>query len=251
MPKREAYKNKEDTNRRTNSKHNKHTRMETAYIISGIVGALLLAIGGYLISFGDHKISSIWFFFAGSVCLCLSAALYLHGYAKKENQPTSPASDLVSSVAAPKIVTPPIAPLVEPKATKAPPITEQDIAIPPPPSDPSLTTRTPTQIIDEIYKDASPFVNKADLERSFIGMKVKWKLPLLKKMGTNTAGNFSALFSGDKANSSSVSITIPFKSSEQLRMSAEGDLFLVCGTIKSVNPLVVFLDDGKAERTGK
>lgn len=59
--------------------------MESAFIISGIIGTLLLAVGGFLISFGNHKIASIWIVFAGAMCLLLSAALYLHEHVIKEN----------------------------------------------------------------------------------------------------------------------------------------------------------------------
>src|SRR5947209_5849274 len=58
--------------------------MEIAFTVVGIIGTLLLCVGSYLISFGDHKVSSIYFFFAGAVFLLLSAALYLHDHVKKE-----------------------------------------------------------------------------------------------------------------------------------------------------------------------
>lgn len=43
--------------------------------ISGVLGTIALAIGGYLISFGNHKILSIWMLFGGIILLMLCAVL--------------------------------------------------------------------------------------------------------------------------------------------------------------------------------
>lgn len=48
---------------------------------SMVVGVIALAVGGYLISFGNHRISSIWILFTGIVFTALSGALYLHAEA--------------------------------------------------------------------------------------------------------------------------------------------------------------------------
>jgi hypothetical protein len=67
--------------------------MEPMSAVIGIIGTLLLAIGGYLVSFGHQKGASIWFFFAGSVLLLLSGALLLHGKLWVEENLLLPAND--------------------------------------------------------------------------------------------------------------------------------------------------------------
>lgn len=61
--------------------------------IALISGGVALGVAGFLISFGHHKISSIWFLFAGVVLSSLGGALYLHAQALPELEPhaeTSP-----------------------------------------------------------------------------------------------------------------------------------------------------------------
>lgn len=62
--------------------------------VVGILGGIILAIGGFLISYGNHRIASIWILFIGIVLVALSGATYLHAEALSEVINTKPTTNI-------------------------------------------------------------------------------------------------------------------------------------------------------------
>lgn len=84
MAKNKAGDHKRNARSKAKKKGKKMSSIEVwSFLLSSVFGVLLLAIAGFLISFGDHKTSSIWFGFAGGVFLLLGGALYLQGKASE------------------------------------------------------------------------------------------------------------------------------------------------------------------------
>ena len=203
MRKRLAYQKEEHSEGESNTEHNQKSNMETAFTIAGIIGGLLLAVGGYLISFGNHKISSIWFFFSGAVFLCLSAALYLHNQAVKESPEQTPAI----------------------------------IRSPPAPT-PAASSLTPSQIVAQLHS-IEPLRRK-DVGESFNGARVCWEVALLTAEMYNQ-GKLTLMFT-DAVNTvypgqsitGDVVIEIPEKGNEYIRLAKRGERFMVTGIIYQI-----------------
>jgi hypothetical protein len=221
--------------------------METAYFISGVIGTLLLAVGGYLISFGDHKISSIWFFFAGGVFLLLSAALYLHEHATKGTSSSEPVSSsparlavvsdadvplLSASVSSDRESVPPT-PTVPPAVIT--PTPESPVVKPKPRHIPNsaATHLYPSEIVLKI-KDAA-FHNRKTVAQAFTGMAVDWRLTFLS--ASRMEGSMLTFFTDAPKSIPTIMVIcdLPIVGNERMPLMNTTDEFIVKGIIESAD----------------
>ena len=81
MPKRKNNKNQIRTDAHPKKEKDQKSKMMIAMQIALVAGTIGAVVGGFLISYGNHKIVSVWITFAGVVLIALSGALYLHAEA--------------------------------------------------------------------------------------------------------------------------------------------------------------------------
>ena len=215
----------------------------------------MIAIGGYLISFGGHKSSSIWFFFAGGVLLLLSAAFYLQGAVWKEEEKSRiPGNTSL-------VIKPDVSPTVSPPAS---PVITPDVPTSSPPSVFSPTRAkstvnenhaellTPEHILTAI-EEANTSSERDSVRKLYLGVSVEnWKLRF-NSVSTSDGKHLSITCELDdrslKPTLGIVIVSVPLKGNEFLRTAKKGDRFIVSGDISEVSVLYIALEKGSLRRT--